>query len=159
MGKVYLTLFIAAVHFASFGQNKGQEKNTAVADRLVGAWKFDYAVYGIDVVGRRFADTSKLFHTDTIHFFRDMTFRFRSHNTAKTDQRLHTGTWEITNKGRTLIHKNRVAQPPFDGHTPDLTFPVRIINQDRIRIDYIFIDEESTKPPTNNTPVFFDRIR
>ena len=160
MKRLYLTIFIATIHLASFAQKKGQDKRIAATEKLVGSWKFDYALYGASSAGMKSADTSKIFHTDTIYFFRDMTFRFRSHNTAYTDVRIHTGTWEITNKGRTLIHKERVADPPFDGPSPDLTFPIRFAGRDRIRIDYIFVyDPADKKAMNNNTPVFFDRIR
>jgi hypothetical protein len=159
MRRVYLTIVIATVHLLSFGQRK-MDKNEVVAKDLIGSWKFDYAVYSSTLLGVTYKDKSKIFHTDTIHFFRDKTFRFKSHNTESTDRRIHTGVWEIANNGKTLIHRKREARPPFEGQSPDLTFPIRIINEDRIRIDYIFFDvQDDNKPTTNNTPVFFDRIK
>jgi hypothetical protein len=160
MKRFYLTIIIASIHLVAFGQKKGQDKNTIVAEKLLGSWKFDYALYSATVGGVTSTDKSKIFHTDTLHFFADMTFRFRSHNTENTDVRIHTGTWEIVNKGKTLVHKKREAQPPFERQSPDLTFPIRFMNKDRIRIDYIFTDSQDGKDPmTNNTPVFFDRIK
>jgi hypothetical protein len=161
MKRVYLTIVIVIIHLVSFSQQKERDKNAKVAERLIGSWKFDYALYSSVYLGTVSTDTSKVFHTDTIHFFSDQTFRFRSHDTANTDVRVHTGTWEISNKGKTLIHKKRAAQPAFEGPLPDLTFPIRMEGKDRIRIDYIMMTQgqQVSKPATNNTPVFFDRIR
>lgn len=151
MRQIYYTLILTLVVFFSFGQQKKEDKNEIIAKKIVGSWKLDYALYSE-------WDKSKIFHTDTIHFFNDWTFRFRSHNTANTDIRTHTGNWEITNNGKVLVHRNRQAQPAFDVPTPDLTFPIRIISTDRIRIDYMMYFDNEPKPKKNNTPVFFDRI-
>jgi hypothetical protein len=160
MKRFYITIIIASVHLVSFGQRKGQDKNAIVEEKLFGSWKFDYALYTATFGGVTSTDKSKIFHTDTLHFFGGMTFRFRSHNTENTDLRIHTGTWEIVNEGKTLVHKKREARPSFQGQSPDLTFPIRVINKDRIRIDYTFTDsQDEKKPVTNNTPVFFDRIK
>ena len=143
----------------SFGQKRGQEKNEKVSKTLIGSWKFDYVLHGTPDMEIAAREKSQLFHTDTIHFFKDMTYKFRSHDTDFIDVRTHTGTWEITNKGKILNHKDRVAVPPFVGESPDLTFPIRVINKNRIRIDYIFFDRGDTTPLPSNTPVYFVRIK
>ena len=151
MKKTVLIIVVLAIHFICFGQQK-EDKNQEVSDKLVGSWKLDYALYS-----RR--DSSKIFHTDTIHFYKDHTFKFRSHDTEFTDVRTHTGSWEVTKKGKVLNHRKRQANPPFDGPSPDLTFPIQIINDDRIRIDYIVHDPQGgAKSIAHSTPVFFERI-
>jgi hypothetical protein len=122
MNKIYLTIIITTIHLISFGQEKSQNKNERTAKVLVGSWKFDYALYSDIFMGTTLKDKSKIFHTDTLHFFENMTFKFRSHDTANIDIRFHNGVWEIADKGKTLIHKNRGSQPPFVGYTPDFNF-------------------------------------
>jgi len=148
------------MHLVSFGQQKKQDKNEAVTKQLMGSWKLDYALYRSEMMGAVSEEKSKIFHTDTIHFFSDKTFKFKSHDTANTDVRIHTGTWEIVDNGKTLVHKNRQALPAFDGQSPDLSFPIKIINPNRIRIDYpVYTNDNSAKSKPANTPVFFERIK
>ncbi len=153
MRLLYLLILLTSIGGVSIGQNKS--KNNIVSEKLVGSWKFDYALY-------RFSPSeptnkSHLFHTDTISFYKDRTFKFRSHNTNFTEKSTNTGNWEVVNNGKTLIHKNRQTQPPFNEPTPDLTFPLKIINANRIRIDYEFYVKGDTSV-WMRTPIFFKRI-
>jgi len=160
MKKTYLTIIITLIHLLSFGQQKKQDKSETVTKELIGSWKLDYALYSSKIMGAVSKEKSKVFHADTIHFFSDKTFKFKSHDTENIDVRTHTGNWEITDKGKTLVHKNRQAVPAFDGLSPDLFFLIKIINSDRIRIDYaIYFNDDNSSPKTNNTPVFFERIK
>ncbi|HEY3402454.1 MAG TPA: hypothetical protein VGK59_03645 [Ohtaekwangia sp.] len=168
MKHISLTILITSLYVLSFAQKKEHDKNVKVSEILIGSWKFDYAVYsnpdnniwntpGQDTTYTK--ERSGVFHTDTIHFFSDMTYKFRSHDTDNSSSTVHTGDWEINNNGKTLLHKKRVAIPAFVGPLPNLTFPIRVINKNRIRIDYSITDEADTRPQLNNTPVYFDRIK
>jgi hypothetical protein len=158
--KTYLTIIIILIHLFSFGQQKKQDKNEAVTKELIGSWKLDYALYTTKMGGVVSREKSKIFHTDTIHFFSDMTFRFTSHDTKNIDVRTHTGNWEITKKGRILIYKNRQAQPPFDAPSPDLFSPIKIVNANRIKIYYeVHVYGDKFDPKPDGTPVFFERIK
>ena len=160
MNRIYLTIIIATIHVVSFGQKKGLDKNVIVTEKLIGSWKFDYAIFRASLQGTTSIDTGRSFHIDTLHFFRDMTYRFRSYNISDNSARIHTGIWEIVKRGKRIVHKKRVAQPPFEEPSPDLTFPIRVINKDRIRIDYIVIYVQfGTEATRNRTPVFFNRIK
>lgn len=161
MKRIYLTIIIVFIHFVSSGQIKEHSKNLKVAEKLVGTWKFDHAQLRVTHEGVTSINRSKIFHIDTLHFFEDMTFRFNSQNAdkTKTDSRVHTGSWAITNKGHTLVLKNREAFPPFEEETPDINFPIRVINYDRIRIDFIvYMVQGVAEPMTIKTPVYFDRF-
>lgn len=119
----------------------------------------EYAIYNGYLEGAVFRDTSTVFYIDTIQFFSDRTFRFKTHDTENTHIQTHTGNWEIAHKGRVLIQKNRQTQPPFEGTSPDLSFPIRIINADKVRIKYSVYIKGSSATTTSNTPVFFTRIK
>ena len=154
------TISLISLSFFCFGQPKKEDKNERVFKALVGSWKLDYAVYSATLLGIVSYDTSKIFYTDTIHFFNDRTFKFRSNAIENIGVQTHTGTWEITNKGKVLIHKNIQSLPPSAEPTRDATFPIKIINPDRIRIDYTIYHPQDYSPPRlNNTPVFFERIK
>ncbi|HEY8933929.1 MAG TPA: DUF5004 domain-containing protein [Cyclobacteriaceae bacterium] len=160
MKRTYSTILVILIHLVSFGQQKKQDKSEAVTKQLIGSWKLDYALYRSEIMGVVSKEKSKIFHTDTIHFFSDKTFKFKSHDTENVDIRIHTGTWEITDKGKTLVQKNRQAVPGFDGPLPDLFFPIKIINSDRIRIDYtVYLNDDNSNSKAANTPVFFERIK
>jgi hypothetical protein len=160
MKKIYLTIIIILIHLVSFAQQKKKDKSETVTKELIGSWKLDYALYNSEIMGAASKEKSKAFHTDTIHFFSDKTFKFKSHDSENIDIRTHTGTWEIIGKGKTLVQKNRQVVPAFDGISTDLLFPIKIINSDRIRIDYsIYLNDNNSSTMAANTPVFFERIK
>lgn len=162
MKKIYLTIILASFHLFSFSQHSKRDKNKIASEILVGSWKFDYAIYRSTFWGKVEEEKSEIFHTDTLYFFNNMMFSFRSHKTEEgvwTDTSIHTGSWEIVNNGKTLIYKNREDKPAYEKPSQDVTLPIRIINKNRIRIDYLVVISGEEKPTKNNTPVFFNRIK
>lgn len=153
-----LTIIITLMPLLSFGQQKKQAKCEAVARELVGSWKFEYAMYSSFKGAPRVK--SDVFHTDTIHFFNDLTFEFTSHDSEKIDVRTHTGNWEITDKGKTLVHMNRQSSPAFsEPSLPDLFFPIKLIDSERIRIGYeIYYTDPFFGGHNDNVPVYFTKI-
>jgi hypothetical protein len=145
----------------TYGQKHHLKKNKLAIERIIGSWKFEYAVYTF----YRFIDSppskekSDVFHTDTIHFYANMTYRFNSHDFDYKKVSAHSGEWNVINKGKTLILKNRVVKPAIKEPLVELSFPIKIKKANILRIDYsIYIKGDSINQKPNNTPVFFSRI-